>query len=185
MKSQPKKFYNSAEDLKQFHLRLKQTPCPHCQSVGFLNLHGYLCGYDEKTSSKKITRGRRVFCCHRNKRKGCGKTFSLLAARVLKKFIISAKSFWQFLKNILKGSNTITAFKTMGIALARSSCYRLWKIFRLRQTYIRSQLLKFFPKPLSATHSPALETILHLGCTFNNTSCPIIAFQNKLQISFL
>ncbi len=185
MKFQTKKFYNSAEDLKQFHSRLKQIRCPHCKSVGFLNLHGYLRGYDEKTSSRKITRGRRVFCCHRNKRNGCGKTFSLLAAGVLKKFIISAKSFWQFLKNILKKSTTIAAFKTMDITLVRSSCYRLWKIFRLRQVYIRSQLLRLCPKPLSPTHRPALETILHLGYAFNNTSCPIIAFQNKLQISFL
>jgi hypothetical protein len=185
VKFQTKRFYHSTDDLKQFHGRLKQTPCPHCKSVGFLNLHGYLRGYDEKTSAQRITRGRRVFCCHRNNRKGCGKTFSLLVAGVLKKFIISAKSFWQFLKNILKGSNTITAFKSIAIALARSSCYRLWKIFRLRQAYLRSQLLRLCPKPVSPTHSPVLETILHLGCAFNNTSCPIIAFQNKLQISFL
>ena len=98
MKFKTKQFYNSAHDLKQFHLRIKQTPCPHCRSVGFLNLHGYLRGYNEKSAHKIIIRARRFFCCPRNQRKGCGRTFSIMAADVLKKFIIRAHSLWLFLR---------------------------------------------------------------------------------------
>src|ERR1035441_2723407 len=151
MKSQAKKFYFSEEDFRQFYFQLKQTACPHCKSIGFLNLHGYLRGYDDKECRKKIIRGRRLFCCHRDQRKGCGRTFSILAAAVLKKFIISAETLWHYLNNIMDGSNKIHAFKTTDIPFARSSCYRLWKIFRLHQTSIRSKLLRFSPAPVNLT----------------------------------
>ena len=185
MKFHVKRFYNSTEDLRQFHFQLKQTTCPHCKSIGSLNLHGYLRGYDDKECRKKIIRGRRLFCCNRNRRKGCGRTFSILAASVIKKFIISAESLWHFLKNILKGYNKIHAFKAAGIPFAESSCYRLWKIFRLHQTSIRSKLLRLFPTPVKPTQSPPMETILHLRCAFKDTAFPITAYQNQFQASFL
>src|SRR5439155_16380551 len=41
---------------------LKQTPCPHCHTIGLLNRHGYLYGFDDSIPSRKILRARRVFC---------------------------------------------------------------------------------------------------------------------------
>jgi hypothetical protein len=104
---------------------------------------------------------------------------------VIKKFIISAESLWHFLKNILKGYNKIHAFKAAGIPFAESSCYRLWKIFRLHQTNIRSKLLRLSPTPMNLTHSPAIQTIMHLRCAFKNSAFPITSFQNQFQASFL
>lgn len=185
MKLQARKFYSSGRDLKQFQMGLKQIPCPHCRSIGLLNLHGYLRGYDDQGSRQKVIRGRRFYCCHRNRRRGCGRTFSILAAGVLKTFIIRAQSFWHFLKNILSGSNKINALRSTGVALSRSSCYRLWNTLRLRQTHIRSRLLRLCPMPEGTAHGSLLETILHLKNTFKDSACPVAAFQSRLQVPFL
>lgn len=98
MKFKAKRFCSCEEDLKRFHFQLKQTLCPYCKSIGFLNLHGYLRGYDEHDCCKMVVRGRRIFCNNRGRRTGCGRTFSILAAQIIKKFLTSAKSFWRFLK---------------------------------------------------------------------------------------
>jgi len=186
MKFKAKRFYSCNDDLKQFHFQLKQTPCPHCKSIGFLNLHGYLRGYDEHDFCKKVIRGRRIFCNNRGRCSGCGRTFSILAAQILKKFMIGAQSFWRFLKKVLAGRLKIQAFQAAETTLTRSSCYRLWKLFRLRQAAIRVKLLNLCPAPLnSLTHQPQLQTILHIKTAFASSSCPITAFQNHFQTSFL
>ena len=186
MRFKAKRFYSGEEDLRHFHFQLKQTPCPHCKSIGFLNRHGYLRGYDEHDCCKKVIRGRRIFCNNRNRRTGCGRTFSLLAAQILRKFMISAPNFWLFLENISSGLPTLPAFTAAAIPLARSSCYRLWKLFRLQQSNIRSKLLNLCPAPLnSLTRSPRLQTILHLQTAFPSAPCPLTAFQHHFQASFL
>jgi hypothetical protein len=186
MKFKAKRYYGCKDDLKQFHFQLKQTPCPHCRSIGFLNLHGFLRGYDEHDCCKKGIRGRRIFCNNRGRRTGCGRTFSILAARILKKFMISAQTFWLFLKYILAGRPAIQAFQAADTTLARSSCYRLWKRFRLRQSTIRTKLLNLCPAPMnSLTHLPHLQTIMHMKTAFTSPSCPITAFQNHFQVRFL
>lgn len=186
MKFKAKRFYNSNDDLKQFHFQLKQTPCPHCKCIGFLNLHGYLRGYDEHDSCKKVIRGRRVFCNNRGQCAGCGRTFSILAVQILKKFMITAQTLWRFLKNVLAGQPKIQAFHASASTLARSSCYRIWKIFRLRQTNIRTKLSTICPAPANSfTHLPQLQTILHLKTAFTSQACPITAFQNHFQTTFL
>lgn len=186
MKFKIKRFYNCKEDLKQFHFQLKQTPCPHCRCIGFLNLHGFLRGYDEHDSCKKVIRGRRVFCNNRGLCSGCGRTFSILAAHIFKKFIIGAKTFWRFLKNVLAGQPKIRAFYSSATSLARSSCYRLWKIFRLHQSAIRTKLSTICPAPANSfAHQPQLQTIMHIKTAFTASSCSITAFQNYFQTSFL
>jgi hypothetical protein len=186
MKFKAKRFYSGEEDLKQFHFQLKQTPCPHCRSIGFLNRHGYLRGYAEHDFCKKVIRGRRIFCNNRDCRTGCGRTFSILAAQILKKFLISAPSFWLFLKNVLDGLPKIQAFQAAAAPLTRSSCYRLWKLFRLQQTTIRAKLLNLCSAPRnSLTQSPPLQTIMHLKTAFPSAPCPLTAFQNHFQASFL
>jgi hypothetical protein len=183
MRFKAKRYYSCEEELKKFQFKLKQTPCPHCRSTGFLNLHGYLRGYAED-SCKKVIRGRRIFCNNRGHRTGCGRTFSILAAKIIKKFLISAASFWFFLYNISSGLPKIQAFKVAGASLTRSSCYRIWKLFELGQTKIRSKLLNLCSAPMnSLTRTPQLQTIMHLKRAFPSARCPISAFQNHFQVS--
>lgn len=182
-----KRYYSSEEDFRQFYLNLKQLPCPHCKLTGALILHGYLCGYDEKAFNKRVIRGKRIFCNNRKKHgTGCGRTFSVLAVSMLKKFCISANSFWSFLKNVIKLANKIEALRTLKLPLSNSSAYRLWKRFSHAQSRIRSYLTRHCPKPkLPITSCPATETIVHLESVFNDSSCAISAFQERFQVSFL
>jgi hypothetical protein len=195
-----KRFYKSKEDFLQIYRSLKQTTCPHCKLRGYLNLHGYLWGYDEKSCSKKLIRGRRIFCCGRNNRRGCGKTFSVLAINVLRKFIISADSLWEFLKNISGGTDKKNSLRALNFSFSDSSAYRLWKRFRLVQTKIRVLLLKLCRPPIFTHRDPAIQTILHLKAAFSRKAgsryvfyfgagksgiCPIAAFQGYFQTDFL
>ena len=181
-----RRFYKSQEDFRKFYLCLKQTACPHCKISGYLNLHGYLRGYDEKACAGKVIRGRRIFCCNRNNRSGCGKTFSLLAFNILRKFISRAESFFRFLKNIAGGKKKNHALCSLKLGFSVSSAYRLWKRFCLAQTKIRLRLWRLSKPPhLASSCQPALQTILHLKLSFKNSSCPIAAFQDYFQVSFL
>lgn len=186
MRVKNRKFYKSQEDFRQIYLGLKQTTCPHCKLSGYLNLHGYLRGYDEKTCAGKVIRGHRIFCSNRNKRRGCGRTFSILALNILKKFIIRAYSLWKFLKNIAQGKDKKRSLSSLKVSFSTSSVYRLWKRFCLAQTKIRMLLLRLCCPPiLTKSRQPAIQTILHLKSAFRNTSCPISAFQDYFQAYFL
>lgn len=181
-----KRFYRSSQDFQQFYFVLKQMNCPHCKISGNLNLHGYLLGYDEKSCCGKVIRGHRIFCSNRNKRRGCGRTFSILALNVLRKFIIRAQSFWRFLSNMAKGKNKRNALRSLNISFSSSSAYRLWKRFSLSQTKIRLRLLNLCKPPLLPhIRLAAIQTILHLKEAFRNASCPIQEFQYYFQAYFL
>lgn len=184
------RYYNSEEDFEQFHINLKQLPCPHCKSTGTLILNGRLKGYEEGSHTEKTVRGRRIFCNSRRKRfKGCGRTFCVLPVNILKRFCITANCLWCFLKNMVKSSTKIGAFRLIKHPMSNSSCYRLWKRFSKSQSIIRSFLLKFSSTPApSKTDHPETETIAHLESVFSNYSLPISpisAFQTRFQVSFL
>lgn len=151
-----------------------------------LILHGYLYGFDEKIYNKRINRGRRFFCSNRNKRSGCGKTFSLFKSNVIKGFIITANSIWEYLNNLTRNMNKKEAFNNTEIIHSDSSVYRLFNRFKLKQSDIRSLLLRISKPPkVKNTADPIIQTIIHLKETFNVFNCPVSAFQYRFQTSFL
>jgi len=182
-----KRYYNSEDDFEQFYKKLKQVLCLYCKQAGTLILHGFIYGYSENGDNKKVVRGRRIFCNNRKKsKKGCGCTFSVLAVNIIKNFRITAKSLWCFLSNLVKLPSKIEAFRKLEFPLHDSSAYRLWKKFTNSQTKIRPRLLKLLPAPiLPKVSCPTIQTIEHLKSVFNNSSCPIVDFQNKFQVSFI
>ncbi len=142
------RYYNSEEDFNRFHNNLKQLPCPHCKLTGTLILNGRLKGFAEDSYTKKTVTGRRVFCNNRRKRsKGCGRTFCVLPAGILKHFCVTANSLWCFLKNMVKSTSKIEAFRRIEFPLSNSSCYRLWKRFSKSQSRIRTFLVKLTSAP--------------------------------------
>lgn len=181
-----KKYYSSKEDFHRFYLILKHLQCPHCKTIGFLILHGYLKGLDYKNYGKEIERGHRIFCSNRGHSNGCGRTFSILVSNILKKLSIRAEHLWRFLKNTVKGLNIRKAFKPLSPYFAYSSAYRLWKKFCNCQSRIRTYLSRLCQPPnVSRSHHPTIETILHLKSVFKSHPCPITAFQENFQVSFL
>jgi hypothetical protein len=180
------RFYRSQAGFDQIHLRLKQHHCPHCRVTGTLILHGYLRGYDLKKINKKIIRGRRVFCSNRNRRRGCGRTWSVMLATMLKGFIVQTSHLWGFLKNIAKGMNVFQAFSIRDIPLSPTSIYRLYKRLYENQPHIRSRLAGRLAPPRDVRHAnPLVKTILHMGSAFKRNSDPPATFQYIFQRSFL
>lgn len=186
MKSGPKKFYKRDADFQEFHRRIKFAGCPNCQKTGCLILHGYLYGYDEKSHHQKIIRGHRIFCSNRNLKRGCGRTFSILAAHVLRNFTITTQSLWNFLNNLLQGMTKLAAFGLTDLPFSPSSVYRLYQRIYLRQHRLRTLLLKRIPPPECVqSRNPLIKTILHLQSAFKRDSDPLSAFQLHFQTSLL
>jgi hypothetical protein len=135
--------------------------------------------------NKTITRGRRFFCSNRNKRSGCGKTFSLLKSNIIKNFIITANSIWKYLKNLAVNMSKKEAFNRTEVIHSDSAVYRLFSKFKLKQSNIRSLLSRISKPPgLNNTTDPIIQTIMHLKKTFNGYDCPVTAFQYRFQTSF-
>jgi hypothetical protein len=186
MQTKIKQFYDSLDDFRQFYSKLKQTPCPHCKRLQHLILHGPLYGYDDKDADNIIVRGHRIFCSNRNKRQGCGRTFSLLASHILKNFILSGYSFWSFLRNIALKWNKLKSFQDLHLSFSNTTVYRLWSLFDHNQSYIRSVLFRNASPPiLLREHNPLLQTIHHINTIFKEKPCPISAFQQHYQTHFI
>ncbi len=181
------KFYRSNASFQEIHNNLKQILCPHCRTPQNLILHGYLYGFDYKTYSKRIIRGHRIFCSNRNRRKGCGKTFSIFLKLFIKNFIVNTKNLWQFLNNITKEKNKTKAFRSLNLPFSETTFYRLFKRFIIKQHKIRTYLNKMSKPPKYSHHIKAtyIETIIHCSVAFKMQNNPISAFQEHFQISFL
>ena len=168
------------------HHHLKQSSCPHCKITGTLILHGYLYGYDLKQYNKRIVKGHRIFCSNRNRKNGCGKTFSIFKANRFKRFIIQSSDFWLFLRNIARGMNTFQSFLSLNISMSTTSVYRLYKRIYLNQHKIRRLLLKRCSMPKNIKYNnPLIKTITHIQLAFKSFSDCIEGFQSTFQTSFL
>ncbi len=181
-----KKFYNTQVEFDHLHARFKIIDCPHCKANGFLILHGFLYGHADTHDTVKIVRGRRIFCSNRNKKSGCGRTFSVLKATTIKNFTIPAKILWCYLNNIINGMNKTQAFNSSGSAMGASSIFRIYKRFKNNQVRIRTVLSSIKDPPqLNHTNNPIILSIMHLKTVFKNSFCPISKFQHHFQASFL
>ena len=180
-----KKYYYLKHDLNQFYCRLKNIRCPHCRKIGYLILHGFLYGYCEKSYHARIKRGRRFFCSNRNRRKGCGRTFSILNARYIKGYSITSKSLSHFLSNIARGLTKPKALSLLYTTFTRSSAYRLYSRFKIGLSHIRALLFSLTGKiKFINAANPVLETIFHLKTAFQENDNFVLAFQLHFQKSF-
>lgn len=175
----------SDEEFKTFLAKLTLTACPHCKSVGNLIRHGYLRGYDEKNSRRKTIRAQRIYCSNRNRTTGCGKTFSVWWADKVPRLLLTATALWTFLKQAVTTGNKLQAFRDLHCGLNDSAPYRIWKRFSEAQSSIRTKLGQVCKPPRIVSEQPAELTLAHLETAFADHPNPIIAFQIKLQTSFL
>ncbi len=180
--SKENNYRSDLAELDQYRMSIKQEACPHCQATGYLIGHGFLKGYRDKNDQKEI-RGRRFFCSNRNRRNGCGHTFSVLLADLLKYFMAPAAMLWVFLKGVRAGLTRKAAWERLTSSFSLETAYRLWNRFRQAQSYIRTHLLHHHGDPPSASNTtePLFELIDHLIAAFPRSSCPIAAFQERLQ----
>jgi len=189
-------FCRSEKEWSTIAEHLKQTPCPHCKTVGTLIRHGYLRGYDECNSPRKTVRARRIFCSNRNRRRGCGRTFSVWLADKIRRLSLTTRALWRFLKGAVAGSiaGSIAAAIRVVADCRRSdrTWQRIWKRFDLGQSKIRTALSAWGPPPelparlpAQPWRRPATQVLAHLQAAFPNANCPIATFQHTMRTFFV
>jgi len=174
--------------------RLKQTACPHCNVVGALIRHGVLLGYDDRSPRRKTLRARRILCSNRNRRRGCGRTFSVWITDKIRRLSVTAGTLWRFLQGAVAGS--IAAAIAAVVATGAASSFpshrtwqRVWKRFDRCQSTIRTALFGRRPPPEPTTgpsRRPAAAHVLaHLRAAFPDADSPIAAYQHATQTFFV
>lgn len=177
---------SSQEEVDAFLQDLKIKPCPFCKSVGTLNRHGFVRGYDESHQPQRSIHARRVFCSNRNGATGCGRTFSVCLAKKVKRLSLTAPRLWSFLKQVVSGGNKAQAFRSLNCGLSGSAPYRIWRRFLESQSAIRTSLFPLCRPPDTTSAQPAEITLAHLEAAFGDHALdPIAAFQATLQVSFV
>lgn len=136
------KFISELKDFLGIAPWLKAIPCPYCSSTGFMICHGYLRGNFEESvhRGKGLIRAKRVFCSNRNRRKGCGRTVSILLSAFLKDLYISSSTLYSLLLWVASGNRAYTFKASTTPSISVSSCYRLLKALRSSLSEIRVSL---------------------------------------------
>ncbi|MFC1461358.1 hypothetical protein ACFLQR_02425 [Verrucomicrobiota bacterium] len=179
-----KTYLSSEAEFEQYRKQLKFLACPHCGETGFLICHGFLRGYGQ-SGHEKIIRGRRFFCSSRHRRKGCGRTFSILFSGFLRHHMVSANILWKFLQGVRRGLSRHAAWEQVGSPFSIETGYRLWKELKRQQSSIRSRLSRYTLPPAVDSDEPVFYMLEHLRSLFPEAPCPIIAFHVQFQCSFL
>jgi hypothetical protein len=199
-------YYANEKGFQGLQQSLKQLHCPHCGSVGTLNLHGFLRGYpeqddddeaeeegtgkeDEKDDGKKElpVRGHRIFCSNRRRRCGCGRTCSVLLCGCLKRFLITLKTLWAFIAAVVAGTSKKAAFTSCCPNMHSSAAYRLYHRLDLAQIGFRSRLLRLIdvPPPPARNH-PFADTLAHFIAAFpKSVTSPFADYQLTFQSPLL
>ncbi len=177
-------FLESAVAFDAYRFTLKSVPCPHCRGMGHLIRHGFLRGYAEE-GSERVVRGWRIYCSDRGRRRGCGRTHSVLLADMLRHRTVRAQRLWKFLAAWIEGMSIKAAWEKVAARFDLDCGDRLMRTLRRFQTHLRARLCREEP-PGPCLHRDALaQTLEHLRSIFPSEDCPIAAFQLHFQRPFL
>jgi hypothetical protein len=184
-------FSRGAEEWLAMAERLKQTPCPHCKTVGALIRHGVLYGFDDSSPRRKTVRARRIFCSNRHARPGCGRTFSVWLADKVRRLSLTAGALWRFLQAAVAGG-ILAAGRAVDYRLSERTWQRIWRRFDQGQSTIRTALCgrcpppELLPRPpAKPALQPAAQVLAHLVAAFPDAHCPIAAFQQTMHAFFM
>ncbi len=160
---------------------LKMYLWPFCRKQGYLIMHDYIKGYSDLYNFELGIKGRRIFCSNRNKRKGCGRTWSMYLQLVIPGFSIGIKT----LTLIISCKATIfETWKKSFTHLSLSTYYRLHKCFEKQIPEIRTRLIEHF-KPPPPQSNPITQTIEHIKYFHPSLLSATALFQTTFQISIL
>jgi len=106
-------FYSTLTELNFFTLSVNSLlfnqPCPHCECSDQWVSHGF--SYDHSGQ----VRGKRIVCCARFGKRGCGRTVALYLASVLPKRRYLLTALFQFISSLLQGDTVEQSyFKAIG-----------------------------------------------------------------------
>ena len=175
-------FAEDRASLDSFFQRLPLLPCAHCGSCGNLIGHGLLRGYAEADCTRLI-RGRRFFCSNRGRKRGCGRTVSVLLAHFVARFVATAATLWTLFSGLAEGLSVERAVAQDVWPLSGRSAYRLAVALRRASFRWRSLLMDWSPAPFSQSPEPLKQLKEHLLLHFS--SDPFERLQLKTDTDLL
>ncbi len=177
-------FIGSAVEFDEYRTHLKSVSCPRCRAVGNLNRHGFLRGNVDK-GCELVVRGWRIFCSDRGRRRGCGRTHSILLASCLRRRTIRSPNLWKFLEGLVSGLCVKRAWEKLASDLTLKYGYRMARAMQRAHSKIRTLLYRVKPPPVVASNHPLEQTGCHLREVFPKAACPVSAFHLNFQQPFL
>ena len=178
-------FVHDKTELEKKLRSLKQSQCPLCGRVETLNRHDSVKTNRPDHASEKHITGKRVWCCNRGQRGGCGRTIKLLFAWALPRHSFTGHILSTLINGIYKGESVKSVFEEMGILLSLDGAYHIIQRLRSQMDMIRSVLSGRGPPPDSEHPDPLIQTIAHLRSVFQSELCPVETFQMTFQRPFM
>jgi hypothetical protein len=178
-------FFRDEADWIEITRKLKLTACPHCKVVGNLIRHGVLHGFDE--SGRIVLRAHRVFCSHRNRRRGCGRTISVWLADKVNRLKVTTRRLWNFLQEAVAGTIE-AAIRALHSRLCDRTWQRIWARFNAAQSHVRTALANQWSipeHPVKPSRRSAALVLTHLQSAFPDVECPITTFQLTIKDFFM
>ncbi|MFT3831058.1 MAG: hypothetical protein QM691_15265 [Opitutaceae bacterium] len=120
----------------------KHWRCPHCGRSGGFNAHGNLRGLAERGPGKAALRGRRFLCSNRGRRPGCGRTWSVRLARVLRGLSVRTAQLWRFALGWLSDLAPLAAWVQACTGFSLESAHRWRRRWRRAEPALRTWLCR-------------------------------------------
>lgn len=185
------KFYDNVDSLQQVTLNLdfylEVFSCFYCSKSDQFVSHGFI--YHSFKREEKNISGKRILCCNRRGRSGCGRTLSLYLKVKQPKYVYSSAHINVFFFLLLAGYSIPIAYQIATGCYEPRNAYRWLERACLKLVEYRALLDQKTIKtiPLSRMHSlkfkVGLSTIKGLFSIFD--SFPCASFQITTQQSFL
>lgn len=176
------RFVRDHSELQALLERANLLPCSHCGAYGTLIGHGMLRGYEERGSELAI-RGRRLFCSNRGRKRGCGRTTSVLLAAFIKRFSVTVATIFSLFLGRCRRDSVAGAAGARWPLSARSA-YRLAARLERSSLDWRALLSASHPAPSSASTQPMAQLLEHLIARFGRHR-PLEALQLETGRSLL
>jgi len=181
--AEPLRFVRDLDALDEVRLTIRCAPCPHCGRVGLVMGHGILRGYAEH-SDTIVTRGRRFLCSNRFRKAGCGRTFCVTLASVIRGFTVRTVTLSRLMLALVSGHNRKVAWEQhCNPGLSLRTVYRLWQRVLDAQIPLRTALCTRAPPPSCADPRPFAQLAKHLDHLPKHTDCLLARFQCDFQRS--
>lgn len=176
------RFVESFLELDSLAESAKSFACKHCGKVGTLIGHGFLRGYEERSSALCI-RAKRFFCSNRGRRGGCGRTVSAFLSFFVPYFTIMTLSLWRFFHSLCDNLSVSIAAFNSHFPLGPRSAYRITIALKRASLNWRSWLERQGTCLLSSETSPLAQLRLQLLDKLGLQ--PFSTWQSRVQSSLL
>ncbi len=143
-------FARDPAELERLARQAKGWACPNCRRHGALNRHGALRGVAETGSGKEALRGRRFFCSKRGRRRGCGRTFSVLLCAVIAGATVRSRELWRFYLARLGGAGVLAAWEGCRSRFSLEAAYAWRRRWQRGQFAVRTVLAHGRDPPVGA-----------------------------------